>query len=58
MKNVKTILRKLSITDRISYIEYCIKLLDKEYKEITEKIILFNKHYKLIQKILYNITNI
>lgn len=58
MNNVKQIFRKLSISDRISYIENCLKLLDTEYLELSNKIILFNKHCKLIIYLLHNITKI
>lgn len=58
MNNVKQIFKNLSFIDRISYIENYLKLLEAEYLELKDKIILFNKHYKLLIHLLHNITKI
>lgn len=58
MNNVKDIFQNLSFINRISYIENCLELLYAEYFELRNKIILFNKHYKLIIYLLHNITKI
>jgi len=58
MNNVKHIFKNLSFIDRISYIENCLELLDAEYLDLRDKIILFNKRYKLIIYLLHNITRI
>lgn len=58
MNNVKDIFKNLSLIDRISYLENCLELLNAEYLELSNKIILFNKRYKLIIYLLHNITKI
>jgi len=58
MNNVKDIFKNLSFIDRISYIENYLELLDVEYSDLRDKIILFNKRYKLIIYLLHNITKI
>ena len=58
MNNVKDIFKNLSFIDRITYIENCLELLNAEYIELKNKIILFNRHHKLIIYLLHNITKI